>query len=239
MSQFVLEPKTLKILENFSGFNKGIVITPGNILALKSSTGSVRAFANLDQSFDKQIPIYDLKKFFSILSLFPKPTLMVDDKVIRVQQDGRSVNYTLAPLSVIVHPTERREDGTFMKVVYQTVDISFDLTEKVLTDAIKAAGVIGVPELAIIGDGSTVNVVTLSTKNPTSDLYKEEIGETDKEFKLVFKIENLKLLQADYKVEHSFTLNKGRICPVRFYNDSLEYFVAAEKESTVPAMGDE
>ena len=82
------------------------------------------------------------------------------------------------------------------------------------------------PELAVVGDGSTIHIKAVDTKNPTADSFIIEVGETDLTFNTIFKSENLKMISEDYIVDIS---SKG-IC--RFSSDKLTYWVATEATST-------
>ena len=64
--------------------------------------------------------------------------------------------------------------------------------------------------------------------NSSSDSFKTEVGETDKTFNLVFKIENLKLFAGDYNVE----LTSKGISKFSHTSHNLLYFIATEADST-------
>ena len=61
------------------------------------------------------------------------------------------------------------------------------------------------PEIAITSEGSTINLEAINSKNPTADKYTTVIdnNSSGKIFKAVFKLENIKIMNYDYKVELS------------------------------------
>ena len=61
------------------------------------------------------------------------------------------------------------------------------------------------PEIAISSEGSTINLEAIHSKNPTADKYTTTIDNnaSGKVFKAVFKLENIKMMNYDYKVEIS------------------------------------
>ena len=61
------------------------------------------------------------------------------------------------------------------------------------------------PEIAITSEGTTINLEAISSKNPTADKYTTVIDNnaSGKIFKAVFKLENMKIMNFDYKVELS------------------------------------
>jgi len=92
---------------------------------------------------------------------------------------------------------------------------------------IKAAQVLALPELVVHGDGSKIFLVSTDTNNDSSDDFRREVGTTDKEFQMVFKIENMKLLSGSYDVGVS---SKG-IAHFSHEHSKLQYWIATEQNS--------
>ena len=83
------------------------------------------------------------------------------------------------------------------------------------------------PELVVQGDGSKTFLVATDTNNTSSDEFRNEVGTTEAEFQMVFKIENMKLLSGSYQVGIS---SKG-IAHFSHEHSKLEYFIATEQNS--------
>ena len=85
------------------------------------------------------------------------------------------------------------------------VDIDVDIKWADISNALRAANVMSLPEIAISSEGSTINLEAISSKNPTADKYTTVIdnNSSGKAFKAVFKLENMKMMNYDYKVEIS------------------------------------
>jgi len=73
-----------------------------------------------------------------------------------------------------------------------------------------------------------VKLVVRDKKNDTSNEYSINVGTTDAEFSLNFKVENIKILPGTYEVVISEKLLS------RFVNTNynLTYFIALEPDST-------
>ena len=100
--------------------------------------------------------------------------------------------------------------------------VSWDNIEKV----IRAAGVLQLGEIAFKGDGENVRLAAIDSKNPTADGFDIVLSaSTDKTFEMIIKVENLKLMPADYEVALS---SKGL---AHFKADKVQYFIAIEKHS--------
>ena len=55
-----ITPRTVEILKNFCTINKSIVIKPGNQIATLSINKNILAIADVEETFDSEIAIYDL-----------------------------------------------------------------------------------------------------------------------------------------------------------------------------------
>ena len=71
-------------------------------------------------------------------------------------------------------------------------------------------------------ESGVVKVVVRDKKNDTSNSYSVQVGETTDNFCYCFKVENLKLLLADYNV----TISKSNVA--LFQGDGIKYFIALE-----------
>lgn len=214
-----LDPRTLQILKSFSSINPSIYFNGGKVLKTISPTKTVMATATLDDGFDHPFAIYDLGRFLGVLSLFDSPDLTITDKHVEIRgKNGDSINYVVADPSNIVTPPEKA-------IKLPSIDATFALKQDDFTRVIKALSVLGLPEIAVVGDGSNVYLQAADSKNPTGDVYKTPVGETDKSFRAIFKSENLKILPGDYDVQ----ISKAGIS--YFSGAGVEYWIAMEGTS--------
>ena len=87
-----------------------------------------------------------------------------------------------------------------------------------------AASVLQSPHWSVVGDSSEIAIEVGDVKSDTSNKYRVVVGKTDEDFKLVFKVDNLKLMENDYTVRVS---SKG-ISHFATEKGALEYFIATE-----------
>jgi hypothetical protein len=213
-----LDQRTLQVLKNFSSINPSILFRSGNVLTTVTPTKTIFAKATLEQEFPSQFAIYDLNKFLSVQSLFDSPDMEIGERSVVIRSGRKKVNYVFADPNTIVAP---KSDT----VKFPDSDVSFELTQEVLADVTKALGVLRQPEIAVVGDGSTISLQTVNSKDPTSDVYSVEVGETDKSFTFYFKAENMRLLPDTYQVD----IASAGIS--RFKSKDLEYYIAVEQNS--------
>ena len=214
----VLSKPTIEVLKNFCSINKSLVINPGNRLSTLSINKNILAYADVEESFDSQMSIYDLGVFLGGLSLFDKPKIdtKADNYVTVSDTAGRSkTRFFYADPDIITQPPEK-------EINLPSEDVRFRLNASTLQQLQRAASVYQLPDLCLVGDGQTMNLRVTDKKNDTSNSYSVEVGENENEFCFCFKVENLKLLLADYNV----TISKSNVA--LFQGDGIKYFIALE-----------
>lgn len=215
-----LDTKTTTVLKNFSSINPSLLFREGNTIKTISPTKTIMAKATVNTKFDRRFAIYNLSKFLGTLSFYSDPEVVFNDKnLIITDGNGSSTTLSYADENTIKVAPEK-------EVALPSIDASFKITNASLQNIMKMLGNLGVPEVAIIGDGTNLTVAALDSKNPGSETHSEKVGTTDKVFRAIFKAENLKLLPGDYNVDVS---SKGIS---HFKGDGVEYWVAVEQNST-------
>ena len=214
----VITKPTIEVLKNFCSINKSIVIKPGNQIATLSINKNILAIADVEEQFESQISIYDLGVFLGGLSLFDQPKIDTTDSnyVTVSDQRGKSkTRFFYADPDIITHPPEK-------EITIPSVDVKFRLEAGVLQQLQRAAMVYQLPDLCLYGDGTEMSLCVTDKKNDTSNSYSVQVGQTTEEFCYCFKVENLKLLLADYDV----TISSANVA--LFQGDGIKYFIALE-----------
>lgn len=214
-----IDQNTINVLKNFATINPSIVIKEGNVLETISSTKTIKAKATVTTAFSRRFGIYNLSRFISTLSLFNEPDVEFGDNALTISDGDKSVQLTYSDESTIIKVPEK-------KILLPSVDVSVTLTNDNLKAVEKALGVLSVPEIIISGRDGKVYIEAADSKNPSGDFYSIEIGESDNNFRAIFKSENIKILPGDYSIE---ICSKGIS---KWFNDEVEYFIAVESSST-------
>lgn len=207
--------ETLSVLKNFSQINPSVLFRPGQTIRTISPQKTVMAAAVVDETFDKQAGVYDLGRFLATLSLFDEPEVTFGDERFTINSKRSSLKYTYTAENMIVVPPNK--DITVPDPEAR-VNISWDDFEGV----IRAAGVLGLPEVAFKGNGDTVTLSAVDSKNPTADNLDVVVAEGGDfgEFTMYIKVDNLKLMPADYEVALS---SAGM---AHFKSDKVQYWIA-------------
>lgn len=209
---------TLSVLKNFSTINPSVMLKKGNTIRTISPQKTVMATATIGETFGTNAGVYDLSRFLATLSLLDDPEIEFLDTMFSIKSGKDSVNYTYAAESMIVTPPDNDIQVPNPEV---KVSVSWEHIQKV----IRAAGVLQLGEIAFKGDGENVRLAAIDSKNPTADGFNVVLSSTDKNFEMIIKVENLKLMPADYDVSLS---SKGL---AHFKTDKVQYFIAIEKHS--------
>ena len=214
----VLSKPTIEVLKNFCSINKSLVINPGNRISTLSINKNILVYADVEESFDSQMSIYDLGVFLGGLSLFEQPTIDTskDNYVTVSDTAGRSkTRFFYADPDIITQPPEK-------EISLPSEDVKFRLDANTLQQLQRAASVYQLPDLCLYGDGTVMSLRLTDKKNDTSNTYSIDVGQTDDDFCYCFKVENLKLLIGDYNV----TLSKSNVA--LFQGEGIKYFIALE-----------
>ena len=214
----MITKSTIEILKNFCSINKSLVIKPGNKLSTLSINKNILAYADVEETFDPQMSIYDLGVFLGGLSLFDQPSIDTskDNYVTVSDERGRSkTRFFYADPDIITQPPEN-------EISLPSEDVNFKLESSTLQQLQRAASIYQLPDLCLYGDGTEMTLRVTDKKNDTSNSYSVRVGETDTEFCFCFKVENLKLLLGDYNV----TLSNSNVA--LFQGDGIKYFIALE-----------
>ena len=215
-----LDAKTVNVLKNFSSINPSMLFREGNVVKTISPSKTVMAKANIDTTIGKKFAIYNLGKLLSTLSFYDNPEIELREKNLVISNgNGSSTTLAYADEATIKTPPEK-------EITLPSIDASFTISNSALNNILKMLGTLGLPEIAIVGDGTNLSVCTLDSKNAGSETHTEKVGVTDKTFCAIFKAENIKLIPDDYQVDVS---SKGIS---HFKGKEAEYWIAVEQNST-------
>ena len=217
-----LSDNTLTSLKNYAGINTSILVKQGTKLRTISVAKNILAEAEIDEEFPRDVALYDLNQLLNILSTYPDPNLdFKEESYLAYREGNRRGKYFYSDPAVIISPPEK-------DITLPTQDVCFPLEHSVLSQVLKAAAVLQLPDLSVVGGAGVVTLVVRDKKNDTSHAEEFVVGETDKEFTFNFKIENIKIIPGAYDgVVSSKLLSKFTNAK---YN--LTYYIALEPDST-------
>lgn len=185
---------TLEVLSNLHRINQGLVFNPGKILTTVSEDKSVYVEANIEEEIPLKFAIYDIGQFVSNISELEEPELSISDTHITiVDKSGMSVDYICCVPDLVIAPNNKKPPD-FMPTC------SFDLSWSIISKLTKMASINQITKLFIEVVGGNLSIGVMG--NDSNNKVKVSLGNTDSADTLVkIDINNLKLLQGDYKVD--------------------------------------
>ena len=216
-----LSAETVALLKNFSSVNQSILIRAGKQLRTMSIMKNILVEADIPESFSRDVAIYDLNQFLNCLSLVEDANVELEENAIRIANDSESILYRYSDPSVITAPPEK-------ELKLPSEDVSVVITEEQIAGVKKAAAVLQIPDVSVVGDGEGVRLVVRDKKNSGSNAYEVSLGETEAVFSFNFKVENLKVVGGDYDV----TISAKNLARFVSHSRPVQYFIALEPDSS-------
>jgi hypothetical protein len=219
-----LSDHTVEVLKNFATINQNLVIKEGNELTTMSAMKNIVAKAKVEESFEKEVAIYDLNEFLASISLFTSPILDFNEGFVTIREENNpknSLKYFYSDPSVVTSPNKT--------ITMPSKEVSFKLNGENLNKLKRAAGVIQAPDLVLEKKNTDVFLTVKDKKNDTANTFSIDVDTVadGSDFKFYFKVENLKLMDGDYEVD----ISSKNISHLESSNKDVEYWVALEPES--------
>ena len=218
----------MAVLKNFATIQPNVVLNEGNVVKTIAEAKNVMSVAQLDQSFDKTVGIYNLDEFLSVLSLVDSPELTFGEEFVTVSDaNGRSkIKYFYSDIGILTSPSK--------DIPMPEAEVKFTLDESTLSRIRRAASALGHEKMTITSSSEgSIKICVVDNSDSTSNAFEIVVpGTCDSEnFTFVMNIGNLKLISGTYEVEVSSRLIS------RFTNSAnkVSYFIALEKSSTYGA----
>ena len=160
-----LSEHTVDVLKNFATINQNLVIKEGSTLSTMSAMKNIVAKADVEESFDKEVAIYDLNEFLASISLFTSPVLDFKEGFVTIKEENSSTSlkYFYSDPSVVTSPSKT--------ITMPSKEVEFTLNGDNLNKLKRAAGVIQAPDL-VLEKKSTGSFLTVKDKkNDTANTY--------------------------------------------------------------------
>jgi hypothetical protein len=212
---------TLDILKSYAAINSNLLIKAGSKISTMSASKDIMAECDVEEKFTTEAGIFNMSEFLGVVSLYEAPDFDFDSKFVTISEGKQKVKYVYADAALLTVPTKT--------ITMPKAEIEFSLSAGQLQKIQKASAALAVGDLAIVGDGKTIECQVLDAKNPSSNSYSIDLEATTTEkFAVYFKVEKLKLIPGDYDVE----ISSKKISKFTSKNIKLVVYVACEANST-------
>jgi hypothetical protein len=215
-----LSENTLSVLKNFSSINSGIVLQKGNLQKTISPEKSILVEAEVEDVLPEQFGIYDLNQFLGNISTLNNPDLTFTDNAVLMNDGDIKFNYYSCSTNLIVSPPDK-------ELKLKQVDVSFSLTNAILTKLLRLAAMNNLTHLSVVGKNGEIRLQTHEKANDTSNHASFKLNDYNGEdFSASFKVENIKLIPGDYDVE----IQLGAFAKFVSKSGKIKYFIALESK---------
>jgi len=161
-----LSDNTISVLKNFASINQNLMIKEGNSLLTMSAMKNIVAKADVEETFTKEVAIYDLNEFLASLSLFSSPVLDFSDNYVTISEENspkNSLKYFYSDSSVVTSPSKT--------ITMPSSEVTFELGSDALGKLQRAANVIGAPDLVLSNSSGVSSLEVKDKKNDTANTY--------------------------------------------------------------------
>lgn len=217
-----LSEKTISILKNFSNINQSIFIKKGSKIRTISIMKNILAESEIEEEFPVDFGIYDLNQFLNGIDLHKNAADLdfTNQGYVLICEGKIKSKFFFSDESVIVTPPDK-------KIELKSKDICFEITTNQLDKIIKASKIYSLDDLSAIGENGIIKLVIRDKKNETSNNFSIIVGETDSNFVVNFKVENLKIITGSYEV----VISKQNLAQFTSKDYNLTYYIALEPDS--------
>lgn len=221
-----LSESFIEVLKNFADINNGIVIKPGSVLRTISSNKTILAEAHVDEVFETEFGIYDLHKTLALLSLNKAaPEVQITgDSLVYIGLNGKGkIKQRFTDAKLINSPPNK-------SINIAKFDVTFKLPVEVFDWIFNVSSILKCPHIVVEGSDDAITLNAVDVKGEVVDSADVSLeGEFSvKEFKAVFKIENLKVLPGEYTVE----VSSAGVSKFTHKTKKLTYWVSIEQASS-------
>lgn len=211
-----LSEHTMTVLKNFASINSGVVLEKGNIQKTMHPEKSVLVEAEIEENIPEKIGIYDLNQFLGNISTLNNPDLEFSEKSVSMNDDIFSLFYLSCSPELIVSPPEKG-------LSLDNPDVSFDLSNALLTKTLRLASMNNLPHLSFVGEKGKLKLQAHEKANPSSNLASAELSEySGKDFVATFRVETLKIIPDDYSVD----IKNGAFAKFTSKTKKVTYYIA-------------
>ncbi|GAB0879010.1 hypothetical protein MZ16F87_46080 [Escherichia coli] len=223
-----LSKDTTALLKNFATINSGIMLKSGQFIMTRAVNGTTYAEANISDTIDFDVAIYDLNGFLGILSL------VNDDAEISQSEDGNikiadarsTIFWPAADPSTVVAPNK--------PIPFPVASVVTEIKAEDLQQLLRVSRGLQIDTIAItVKEGKIVingfNKVEDSAL--TRVKYSLTLGDYDGEntFNFIIYMANMKMQPGNYKL---LLWAKGKQGAAKFEGEHANYVVALEADST-------
>jgi hypothetical protein len=185
---------TKKILHNYTKINDGIVMKSGESrLRIKNQSNTIYSECDIDETFPKDVCIYNLHTFLTLLKTLDNPDIEFEQNKMSIKKGNSRTNLTYGNPLTILQPTNEPS--------YDGYDVSFVVSQKNLEEVIRVSNLLNLPDLKIITKNNSITLVVFDRNNPSSNTFEIDTEQEGNGKEYIITIDMLIMIPTSYNVK--------------------------------------
>lgn len=222
-----LSKETIEIIKNFSIINNSLLLKKGKIQRTISPQKTILAQATISEDMPIDCAIYNLSQWLGVLALQGDADIAFGEKSMAIKNGASIVTYFYSSPENIMSPPDKK-----ITLAAPDVTAAFTLKSEDLQQAIKAAAVLGLPEIVLFGRDGQAFIGACDVRSKTANGFELKIGRAESNYRMLFRVENIKVLPRAYSMQLS-----SRLAYFQSEAKDLEYWAPIEVV-TASAVGE-
>jgi len=212
-----LGKQTLDLLSNFSSINQNLQFKTGNVLETMAQDNSVIARVEIEETFDRDFPIYDLPEFLGAIKLVGNPELTFEDKQVILSNDSCELTYRYSDANLLTSNPKK------IKTLQKDLEFNFSAENlKRISEASAQLKTLGDLMIVPASKDGSLDLKVMDSKDSTSHFFKITVecknSSGAEDFSVLIPTKALNLFPGNYSVAIDLR-NSGMI---HLTNDSLD-----------------
>lgn len=221
-----LSANFVEVLSNFSTINSGMVFKPGNVLRTMSQNKTILAQAEVEETFEQEFGIYDLNRLLALLSLNKAaPEVEVEESsLVFIGLGGKGkIRQRFTDTKLISAPSDK-------SIKTSAFEVEFRLDHDVFKWIFNVSSILKCPHTVVKGEkGKQMTMSAIDVKGEIVDSAQVTLDAiADRDFHVVFKNDNLKVIPGRYNVK----ISKSGFALFGHTEKKLQYWITIENAAS-------
>jgi hypothetical protein len=226
----IISKETIKVLNNFAKYNKGLIINPGSTLTTTTVTETIYIKCEVSEYFPVVASFFDIKKFLSCIESLTNPNIEFNnDSLIisnKVSDTDKSINITYyysSPMTIVTP----RKDVVFN---YNNCLLKFTLNQNDLKNIKRFSNDLSLKRIKFTKDGLTLfdykNDNTSEFRNFVDIGINYDLYNMNENNDIILSTDNLEFIAGTYSVSICETMTSFKMISSEEIPYNIEYIIA-------------
>ena len=228
MTKLTLTKETTETLANFASISNSMIIPAGNRIRVINEFSTCIAYADIEETFPRDVALYDVAQFLSVQSLVNNGYIEFEDEYLLIKNDDNTtLRYQYSNPEFITNKAPERLDFP------EEGSIKFTLTETMRDNINKATERLKLNAISFVSDAGSnkIYAAAIDEKQQNKNNFRILIGTSDSITDNTFSF-NLQptLIKTLKKGDYDVSVSPDGIS--EFKGLGVQYYIALSGKST-------